>query len=284
VNDTVTVGLVQMSPSEDREASLRMACDMARDARAHGAELIAFPELFTGPFFARTLDPEQLSLAEPVPGPTTEVLAGLAAELGAVVVGSLFEEVEPGFCFNTAVVFERDGTFLGRSRKMHIPHCSSYHDKFYFTPGDTDYPVFETSLLNLAVLTCWDQWFPEAARIAFLKGAELIVYPTALALEASIEPSYFNAWETVMRGHAIANTLYVAAVNRVGREGEMDFRGGSFVCDPEGVILERGDDEERIVCAELSSKRLRDMRTVNQFLRDRRPETYGPLLRRTCRA
>jgi len=283
VIDRVTLGLVQMAPGEYREASLRKACELAGQAREEGAELIVFPELFTGPFFARTLDPGQFALAEPIPGPTTEVLSALAKALGAVVVGSVFEEVEPGFCFNTAVVFEADGSFLGRSRKMHIPHYTSYHEKFYFTPGDTDYPLFETSLLRLAVFTCWDQWFPEPARIACLKGAELIVYPTALALEPTVEPTYFDAWETVMRGHAIANTLYVAAVNRVGREEEMDFRGCSFVCDPEGVVLAKGDDSEHVVRAEISAERLRQVRLVNQFLRDRRPETYGPLLRRECR-
>ena len=242
MRQSVTLGLVQMAMGPEREANVEHAVALARRARERGAELIVFPELFTGPFFARTLDPAQFSQAEPIPGPTTDVLSALATELGAVVVGSVFEEVEPGFCFNTAVVFEADGSFLGRSRKMHIPHYTSYHEKFYFTPGDTDYPVFETSLINLAAFTCWDQWFPEPARIAFLKGAELIVYPTALALEPSVELSYFDAWETVMRGHAIANTSYVAAVNRVGHEGEMHFLGRSFVSDPEGVVLQRGDD------------------------------------------
>ncbi len=279
---SVTLGLVQMAMGPEREANLEHAFALARRAREQGAELIVFPELFSGRFFCKAIDPRHASLAEPIPGPLCDRLAALARELEAVVVGSLFEKVREGVFFNTAVVVDRDGALLGRSRKMHIPMDPGYLEKYYFTPGDTDYPVFRTSLLDLAVPTCWDQWFPEPARIYGLKGAELIVYPSAIgALPGDPYEDAVDTWQVAMRGHAVCNALYVAAVNRVGDEDGMAFYGHSFVAQPDGrVIAEAGEDEE-IVLARLDPERITRTRTLSLFYRDRRPATYGGILRQT---
>jgi N-carbamoylputrescine amidase len=279
MRETVTMGLIQMAAGEDRRENLEHAASMARDARANGADIVVLPELFSTVYFCKRMDPGLFSLAEPVPGPTTDALARLAAELDLVVVGSVFELVDVGFCFNTAVVIDADGTLLGKSRKMHIPQYPHYEEKFYFTPGDTDYPVFDTSLAKVAVATCWDQWFSEVPRIARLKGAELIVYPTAIALEGEIDKTVQDSWKTCMCGHAVANTMYVAAVNRVGREESMEFWGGSFVADPLGQVIQEGTSQEGVVLAQLSGPRLEETRVLNKFLRDRRPETCGALLK-----
>lgn len=282
MNDTVVVALVQMSCGEDRAANLEKALRRAAEARAAGAELVCLQELFTGPYFPQTVDERYYSWAEPVPGPTSDRLASAAGDLGAVLVGSVFEYVQDGFFFNTALVFESDGTLLGTARKMHIPDGPGYHEKYYFTPGDTEYPVFRTSLGAIGVATCWDQWFPEVARILTLRGAELIVYPTAIGNEPQ-HPGYDNhgPWQTVMRGHAVANGVYVAAVNRVGAEDGLTFFGRSFVADPDGAVVADAGGDEEILIARLERDRLRETRNQAQFLRDRRPETYGGLLRRT---
>ncbi len=278
----VTLGLVQMAMGSEREANVEKALALARRAREQGAELIVFPELFSGRFFCKEIEPRHAALAEPIPGPLCDRLAALARELDAVVVGSLFERVREGVFFNTAVVFERDGALLGRSRKMHIPMDPGYLEKYYFMPGDTDYPVFRTSLLDLAVPTCWDQWFPEPARLYGLKGAELIVYPSAIGtLPGDPYEDAVDTWRVAMRGHAVCNALYVAAVNRVGDEDGMPFYGHSFVAQPDGrVIAEAGEDEE-IVLARLDADRIARTRTLSLFYRDRRPETYGGILRQT---
>jgi len=282
VKPSVALGLVQMAMGPEREANIEHAFALARRARERGAEVIVFPELFSGRFFCRELDPAHAALAEPVPGPLTGRLAGLARELEAVVVGSLFEHVREGVRFNTAVVIERDGTFLGRSRKMHIPMDPGYLEKYYFTPGDTDYPVFRTSLLDLAVPTCWDQWFPEPARIYGLKGAELIVYPSAIGtLPGDPYDDAVDTWRVAMRGHAVCNALYVAAVNRVGDEDGMTFYGHSFVAQPDGRVIAEAGGSEEIVLARLDAERIARTRTLSLFYRDRRPETYGGILRQT---
>lgn len=278
VRSRVVLGLIQMTASEDRRDNLERCVSMTRDASHRGADLVVLPEFFSTTYFCKRMDSHLFSWAEPVPGPTSDALARLAAELKVVIVGSLFERVDAGFCFNTAVVFDSDGTFLGKSRKMHIPQYPHYEEKFYFTPGDTDYPVFDTSLGRIAVATCWDQWFPEVPRIARLKGAELIVYPTAIAREGEVDESVQDAWKTCMRGHAVANTMYVAATNRVGREESMMFWGGSFVADPLGAILVEAGADEDVVLAELSGRTLEEARTLFKFLRDRRPDTYGDLM------
>jgi N-carbamoylputrescine amidase len=269
-----------MSMTGDRAANFDKAVAMAWQAREAGAEIICLPELFAGLYFAQHARRESFALAEPIPGPGTWALSALAKGLGAVLIGSLFELVQPGLAFNTAVVFERDGTLIGRSRKMHIPDFPCYHEKYYFAPGDDDYPVFHTSAGRIAVPTCWDQWYPEVARIALLKGAEVVVYPTAIGATPGAGREWLGAWQTVMRGHAVANGLYVAAVNRVGREEQMDFWGHSFVANPRGEMVACGGDGEQIVLGSVDPALIDEARTVNQFLRDRRPETYGALLKR----
>jgi len=278
--DPVGVGLIQMSMTADRATNFDKAVGLAWRAREAGAEVIALPELFSGLYFAQHERRANFALAEPIPGPGTAALSAVARSLDAVLIGSLFERVQPGLAFNTAVVFERDGTYLGRSRKTHIPDFPCYYEKYYFAPGDDDYPVFHTSAGRIAVPTCWDQWFPEVARILFLKGAELIVYPTAIGVSPGGGREWMGAWQTVMRGHAAANGLYVAAVNRVGREEEMEFWGHSFLADPRGEMVVCGGDTEQVLVGKMDAALIERARTVNQFLRDRRPETYQPLLKR----
>ena len=274
------IGLVQMAMSEDRAENLEKVARLAHSAREQGARIIALPELFATPYFCQRQDRAHLALAEPVPGPTTRFLGDLAADLDAVILGSVFESVEIGFSYNTAVVLERDGTLLGISRKMHIPQYPYYEEKFYFTPGDTDYPVFATSSGRIAVPTCWDQWYPEAARIACLKGAELIVYPTAIGRTQLLDDEYRAAWRRVMQGHAVANGLYVAAVNRVGTEGDLTFWGSSFLADPFGTLVAQGGEEEEVVLGDVEQDRIVRMRELNHYFRDRRPDSYGPLVQR----
>jgi len=279
------VGLVQMAMGDDREANIEKAFSMARGARERGAQLIVLPELFSGVYFCKyPAQQAYLAWAEPVPdGPLCARLAQLARELEAVVVGSVFERALDGLQFNTAVVFERDGTYLGKSRKMHIPEDPGYQEKYYFAPGDTDYPVFHTSLLDLAVPTCWDQWYPEVARIAYLKGAELIAYPTCIGDQPNDETiDTSEPWQLVMRGHAVANCIYVAACNRVGVEDGQAFYGRSFIADPDGAKIAEADREtETVITATLTRAALRAAREASPFLRDRRIDTYGPLLART---
>ncbi|HEU4673355.1 MAG TPA: nitrilase-related carbon-nitrogen hydrolase, partial [Candidatus Limnocylindrales bacterium] len=251
---TLRVAGVQMAMGDDPAANLERAVALVREAVANGAELVVLPELFTRPYFPQHAQrPEYLAWAEPIPGPTTDALGALAGELGVAVVGSVYERAMAGLNYNTAIVFGPDGVLVGRTRKAHIPDDPGYAEKYYFAPGDSGYPVHGVRLgvgegreawVALGLATCWDQWFPEVARILALKGAELIVYPTAIGSE----PEYptvdtHEAWRTVMRGHAVANAAFVMAVNRVGREGEMTFYGGSFVADPMGVVIaEAGTD------------------------------------------
>lgn len=281
---SVTIGLVQMACVADAEQNLVKAFDLARTAHGKGAQLVCFQELFSLQYFPARMDSAQFALAESVPGPTSARLAGLAEELGVVVVASVFERAHSGLCFNTALVFERDGRLLGKSRKMHIPEFPGYFEKYYFAPGDTDYPVFETSLLRLAAPTCWDQWYPEVARLAFLRGADLIVYPTAITRDKHLPVNYLSAWQTVMRGHAVANCLYVAAINRVGVEYDRKFPGGSFVADPYGEVVAKADQDETILIATLERDKVEEARRVSLFLRDRRPDSYSGLLTRQLAA
>lgn len=279
---TVNLALIQMACSTDSEANVAHASDMARQARDQGAELICLPELFNNIYFPAYIDNKYYALAEPIPGPTSQALSALAKELEVVLVGSIYEYIQGGLYFNTAVVFERDGRLLGKSRKMHIPEDDAYTEKFYFAPGDTDYPVFKTSLIDLAVPTCWDQWFPEVARIAMLKGADLIVYPTAIGNEpAHPQTSHADRWQVVQRGHAVANTLYVAACNRVGAEERHIFFGGSFIADPDGRLLSEAADQETVLLAQLDHEKLEEIRYLHPFRRDRRVDTYEPLLKRS---
>jgi N-carbamoylputrescine amidase len=282
MKDTVDLALVQMACGTDAAANIAHASDMAREARRQGAELICLQELFNNVYFPAYVDAKYYRLAEPIPGPTSNALSALARELEVVLVGSIYEYVQDGLYFNTAVVFERDGSLLGKSRKMHIPEADGYTEKFYFAPGDTDYPLFRTSLIDLSVGTCWDQWFPEVARIAMLKGAELMLYPTAIGTEPGHpEVRHLDRWQTVQRGHAVANAMYVAACNRVGKEDRHVFFGGSFVADADGRMLAEADDQETVLMARLERDKIRGTREIAPFARDRRVDSFAPLLKRS---
>ena len=282
-------GLIQMSCSTDPNENLEKARWRIREAAARGAQVICLPELFRTQYFCREENFELFALAEPVPGPTTEALAALAAELGAVIIASVFERRAPGIYHNTAVVLDADGSLAGKYRKMHIPDDPLYYEKFYFTPGDLGFPSFQTRCGTLAALVCWDQWYPESARLASLAGAGIVFYPTAIGWHPAEKQEFgagqLDAWRTIQRSHAIANGVYVVAVNRVGFEGTpeagLEFWGSSFVAGPFGEILaEASATEEEILIADCDPRRVETVRRHWPFLRDRRIDAYGPLLKR----
>jgi N-carbamoylputrescine amidase len=284
-----TVGLVQMRCSTDPDANLRRACEGLREAAGRGAQVACLPELFRTQYFCQVEDPARFDLAEPIPGPTTEALAAVARETAMVVVGSIFERRTAGVYHNTAVVLDADGSTRGLYRKMHIPDDPLYYEKYYFTPGDLGFQAIETSKARVGTLICWDQWYPEAARLTALKGAEILFYPTAIgwhpAEKAEFGAAQSSAWETVQRAHAISNGLFVAAVNRVGHEGPADggleFWGGSFVADPFGRLLARaGHDTEEVLTVACDPSLMEETRRNWPFLRDRRIDAYGPITQR----
>lgn len=279
------VGLLQSRGFSSKEEALEHHVQLIREAAEMGAEVVVTQELFLTEYFCRTEDPALFDLAERIPGPTTEVLGPLAKELGIVLVASLFEHRGPGLYHNTAVIFDADGTLLGKYRKAHIPQDPGFEEKFYFTPGDTGYPVWKTKFGMIGVLICWDQWYPEAARLAALGGAELLIYPTAIGWLPEEKPTLGEAqhcaWETVQRGHAVANGCFVAAVNRVGTEGETEFWGQSFVANPYGEIVERGSEGgEEILVIDCDLAKVEEFRRIWPFFRDRRIETYGGITSR----
>ena len=284
-----TLGLIQMRCSTDPADNLRRACGFLRDAAKRGAQVACLPELFRTQYFCQAEDPSRFDLAEPVPGPTTEALAAVARETGLVVVGSVFERRAAGIYHNTAVVIDPDGLLGGLYRKMHIPDDPLYYEKYYFTPGDLGFRAFDTRYARVGTLVCWDQWYPEAARLTALKGAEVLVYPTAIgwhpAEKAEFGPAQTDAWQTMQRAHAIANGVYVAAVNRVGHEGPstggLEFWGGSFVADPFGRVIARaGVDTEEVLTVTCDPKLQEETRRNWPFLRDRRIDAYAPIPRR----
>lgn len=284
-----TLGLVQMRCEPDRAANMARAERGVRDAAKAGAQVVVLPELFLSPYFCQRVDPALFDLAEPVPGPSTERLGKLARELGVVVVASLFEKRAPGLFHNTAAVLDADGALLGIYRKMHIPEDPLYFEKYYFTPGDIGFRVFRTKFAAVGVLVCWDQWYPEAARLTALRGAEVLVYPTAIGWhpkeKAEFGVQQHDAWELAQRAHGLANGVYVAAVNRVGHEGPADagleFWGASFVSDPFGVVVKRAShDREELVVAACDRRRTEDVRRNWPFLRDRRVDAFADLTRR----
>ncbi len=252
-----------------------------REAAAGGARIVCLQELFHARYFPQRVEVERYGLAETLPSKTSERMASLAAELGLVLIVPVFEEARPGVYFNTALVFDADGKELGKYRKTHIPDGPQYHEKFYFTPGNLGYPVFRTRFGTIGVGICWDEWYPEVARIFALRGAEILFYPSAIGSEPD-RPGYSSAeaWRCVIRSHAIANGVFVAAVNRVGVEGEMSFYGESFVSDPFGEIIGRAEGEEAVVFADVDVGKIREVRELFHFLRDRRIDTYEPLLDR----
>ena len=281
-----TVGLVQMSMTADPQANLEKAIARVREAAGRGATLICLPELFRTLYIGQREDHDLFNLAEPVPGPSTEALGKVARELGVVIVASLFERRAPGLYHNTAAILDADGTVAGIYRKMHIPDDPSYYEKFYFTPGDLGFKAFDTAAGRIGTLVCWDQWYPEGARLTALQGAVILCYPTAIgwhpAEKAQFGPQQLDAWRTIQRSHAIANGCYVAAVNRVGFErldgqgAGLEFWGHSFLADPFGVVLaEAAGDAEEILVAPLDLKRLEDVRRNWPFLRDRRVDAYA---------
>jgi N-carbamoylputrescine amidase len=288
-NDQFTVGLIQMRCSVDPEDNLRRGCAMLRTAAERGAQVACLPELFRTQYFCQAEDSARFDLAEPIPGPTTEALAQVARETGIVVVGSIFERRTPGIYHNTAIVLDADGTLRGRYRKMHIPDDPLYYEKYYFTPGDLGFQAFETAHACIGTLVCWDQWYPEAARLTALRGAEIIFYPTAIGWHPAEKDEFgaaqSSAWETIQRSHAIANGVYVAAVNRVGHEGPsgggLEFWGGSFLADPFGRVIARaGAVDEEILIATCDPRLQEETRRNWPFLRDRRIDAYAPITQR----
>ena len=293
------VAAIQQACSPDKSISLATTERLVREAAAGGATLVVLQELHATQYFCQTEDTSLFDLAEPLPGPTTDRLGALAGELGIVLVGSVFERRMNGVYHNTAVVFERDGTIAGIYRKMHIPDDPGFYEKFYFTPGDAQFNTGEsgftpiqTSIGSLGVLVCWDQWYPEAARLMALAGAEILIYPTAIGWdvtdEADEQARQLDAWVTVQRGHAVANNLPVVAPNRIGQEPDpsgqsqgIRFWGNSFICGPQGEILARADDHsETILSVTLDRSRTESVRRIWPYLRDRRIDAYGDLLKR----
>ena len=283
----VKTGIVQMSCSADKAQNLAKAIDKVREAAAKGAQIICLQELFTSLYFCDVEDYENFKLAEPIPGPSTEALGKVAAELGVVIIASLFEKRAEGLYHNTTAVLDADGKYLGKYRKMHIPDDPAYYEKFYFTPGDLGYKVFQTKFAKIGVLICWDQWYPEAARITALMGAEILFYPTAIGWATSQDEAtnveQYNAWQTIQRSHAVANGIHVVSVNRVGLEqdGLMKFWGGSFIANPFGSLLHLSShDQEETVVLELDLNKTDRYRTHWPFLRDRRIDSYQPITKR----
>ncbi|MFZ4525628.1 MAG: carbon-nitrogen hydrolase [Chlorobium sp.] len=285
-SEYVPIALIQTSCQREPAENMARAHGKIREAAAQGARIICLQELFATRYFCQTEDYRSFEYAESVPGPSTSVMKELARELEVVIIASLFEIRARGLYHNTAVVIDADGSYLGKYRKMHIPDDPGFYEKFYFTPGDLGYKVFKTRYATIGVLICWDQWYPEAARLTALKGAEILFYPTAIgwaADESSAEArrSQRDAWITIQRSHAIANGLFVAAVNRVGTEDELEFWGNSFVCDPYGqIIQEAAHQDDAIVFADCDLSSIGFYRTHWPFLRDRRIETYGDLQKR----
>jgi N-carbamoylputrescine amidase len=283
----VKVGLVQMSCTADVNANKSKAILKIKDVAKQGAQIICLQELYTSLYFCDIEAYENFKLAEPIPGKTTDELSLLAKELNIVIIASLFEKRAEGLYHNTTAVLDADGTYLGKYRKMHIPDDPAYYEKFYFTPGDLGYKVFKTKFATIGVLICWDQWYPEAARITSLMGAEMLFYPTAIgwatAQDEATNTEQYNAWQTIQRSHAVANGVPVISVNRVGLEqdGLMQFWGGSFVSNPFGTLLYKAShDQEEIAVVDIDTEKSDSYRTHWPFLRDRRIDSYQPITQR----
>ncbi|PKD44548.1 carbon-nitrogen hydrolase [Rhodohalobacter barkolensis] len=280
----VKFSAIQNSCTTDLEENLNKAESLIRKSASNGADVIALQELFSTTYFCREIDQKYFNWAEPIPGPITERFSRLAAELEIVLLLPMFERKAAGVYFNTMVVFEKDGTILGTYRKMHIPDDPGFYEKYYFTPGDKGYKVFDTSAGKIGALICWDQWFPEAARLAALEGAEILVYPTAIGTlpeESDTEKREFmDAWLTIQRSHAIANGCFVAGINRVGVESGTKFWGNSFVAGPFGQILAQAGENEEILSVHLDLSSIEKQRQTWPFFRDRRIDSYKDLLKR----
>ena len=286
MNDSVRVGLIQLTAEDTPAANVRKTLPRIEEAAAKGAKIIGLQEMFTTKYFCVTQDPKHFDLAEPIEtGPSVTELAKAAKRLGVVIVAPLFEARGSEVYHNTAAVIDADGTVLGKYRKMHIPQDPGFEEKFYFTPGDLGFRTWKTAHGDIGVLICWDQWYPEAARLTALGGAQILFYPTAIGWlpeeKAALGRAQHNAWETVQRGHGVANGCYVAATNRVGTEGRTQFWGQSFVSDPYGEIVARASvEKEEILLADCDLVKQREFRRIWPFFRDRRIDAYGDLTRR----
>ena len=286
------IGLIQQHNTSDREDNISRLENSIRQLKEQGAQLVVMQELHNSLYFCQVENVNNFDLAEPIPGPSTERFGKLAKELGIVIVTSLFEKRAPGLYHNTAVVIENDGTIAGKYRKMHIPDDPAYYEKFYFTPGDIGFEPIKTSVGTLGVLVCWDQWYPEAARLMALKGAEMLIYPTAIGYESSDTPEeqerQREAWTTIQRGHAVANGIPVIAVNRTGHEPDpsgqtkgISFWGSSFVAGPQGEMIFRAPkDEDASVVLDIDIAHSEQVRRWWPFLRDRRIDRYGEITKR----
>jgi N-carbamoylputrescine amidase len=283
----VKVGIVQMSCTADKELNLHKAIDQIEVAAHQGANIICLQELFTSLYFCDVEDYDNFQLAEPIPGPSTDRLSVVAKELGVVIIASLFEKRTQGIYHNTTAVLDADGSYLGKYRKMHIPDDPAFYEKFYFTPGDLGYKVFQTRFAKIGVLICWDQWYPEASRITALMGADIMFYPTAIGWATSQDEEtnmdQYNSWQIIQRSHAVANGIPVVSVNRVGfeQDGAMKFWGGSFVANGQGKLLYLAShDNEETVAVELDLALSDSFRIHWPFLRDRRIDSYQPITKR----
>ena len=290
MTNATKIALIQMRCGSKPDENLAHAIEMIRSAAAKGAQVVCLPELFRSQYFCQTEDHKNFDLAEEIPGASTSALGDVARRTGALIIASLFEKRSAGLYHNTAAIIDVDGKLLGKYRKMHIPDDPLYHEKFYFAPGDLGFQAWPTTRGKIGVCVCWDQWYPEAARLTALHGAEIIFYPTAIGWHPSEKKEFgkaqHSAWETIQRGHAIANGCYVAVANRIGHEapagGEgIEFWGQSFICGPDGEIIAKGSiDQEEIVAAEIDWARVNEQRTHWPFLRDRRIDAYGEINRR----
>ena len=291
MNKKINIGLVQMSCTADVQANMQKAIAGIREAAQKGANIVCLQELFTSLYFCDVEDHENFKLAESIPGLSTDTLSVVAKELGVVIIASLFEKRAAGLYHNTTAVLDADGAYLGKYRKMHIPDDPGYYEKFYFTPGDTSpeesgYRVFETKFAKIGVLICWDQWYPEASRITALMGAEVLFYPTAIGWDTNetdqnINREQYSAWQTIQRSHAVANGVHVVSVNRVGREIDQQFWGGSFVANPFGSLLYLAPhDQEEVHVQEIDLDKTEYYRSTWPYLRDRRIDSYQPITKR----
>ncbi|WP_141604157.1 carbon-nitrogen hydrolase [Terrilactibacillus laevilacticus] len=283
-NKQVTIALLQHSCTSNKEENIQKVTGMIREAAQKGAQMICLQELFTNVYFPQTINSDYYHLAEPVPGPTTDVMQELAKELGVVIIVSLYEKAMRGLYFNTVAVLDADGAYLGKYRKHHIPEGPQYIEKYYFAQGDGGYPVFDTTFGKIGVLICWDEWFPEPSRILSLKGAEIIFYPSAIGSEPDYpELDTSSAWVDAIKAHGIHNGIFIAAVNRVGKEvsseGDMTFYGHSFISGPLGKMISQAESEnDEIIMATLDMNEINQARHLLQFHRDRRPDSYKEIL------
>ena len=274
------IAITQLTCSPDIAANVEKHIAAVREAAANGAQIICLQELFDAQYFPQFVDVKSYNFARQLPDNVTITIQNLAKELGVVLIVPIYEEAMAGVYFNTVLVYDADGTYLGKYRKNHIPDGPQYLEKFYFTPGDLGYPVFDTKFGRIAIGICWDEWFPEVARIFALQGANIIFYPSAIGSEPD-RPEYSSAdaWQCVIRAHGIANNVFIAAPNRVGTEQEMTFYGESFISDPFGTFLVKGDDKDAILYADCDFSKVKEARELLQFFRDRRVDTYAPLLK-----